>query len=271
LPVLTELLYLLLYPPINSDKINTSMLRKLAPIVLFLLMTIAVNAQFKKGDKMVGASVGSMFFNAGNTNISTNVTISNTSNNNFGISFNPSIGWFINNKVAVGISPMISYSKQELLGKSVAGSTFLKDESSRYTLGIGGFARYYLPGSTERMRFFGQFDLLAGIGGSSADGFQYETTGVYVDRYDQKSSGDLSVNTGLSFGVSKFLSTRTALDFSIGYKLSYTKSHVTGNFLRDYIDPNAGDETKKPDYDQSFTNHGLILGVGFQIFLDRKK
>ena len=77
MPVLTELLYLLLYLPINPDKINTSMLRKLAPIVLFLLMNIAVSAQFKKGDKMVGASVGSMFFNHGNTNISTNVTISN--------------------------------------------------------------------------------------------------------------------------------------------------------------------------------------------------
>ncbi|HET6995368.1 MAG TPA: hypothetical protein VFI06_10330 [Chitinophagaceae bacterium] len=247
------------------------MMRKLATVIPVLLMTLAINAQFKKGDKMVGASVGTMFFNHGNTNISTNVTVSNTSNDNFGISFNPSLGWFLNEKTAVGITPLISYSKQKVLGKSVDGKTFLKDESSRYSFGIGGFARYYLPGSTDKMRFFGQYDLWAGLGGSKSDGFEYEPAGVYVDRYDQKSSGDLSVNTGLSLGLSKFLSARTALDFSIGYKFSYTKSHPSGNFVRDYLDPNAGDETKKPDYDQAFTNHGFVFGIGFQVFLDRKK
>jgi len=247
------------------------MLQKLASVVLLVLMTLTINAQFKKGDRMVGASVGTFFFNHGNTNISTNVTISNTSNDNFGISFNPSLGWFVNDKTAVGITPLISYSKQKVLGKSDDGKTFLKDESSRYTLGIGGFARYYLPGTTDKLRFFGQYDLSAGFGGSKAEGFQYETTGLYVDRYEQESSGDLSINTGLSFGLSKFLSSKTALDFYLGYKLNYIKSHPTGTFLRDWTDPNTGDETKKPDYDQKYTNHGIILGIGFQIFLEKKK
>jgi hypothetical protein len=247
------------------------MLRKLISAATALLITIIINAQFKKGDKMAGASIGTIFFNHGNTDLSTSISISTTSYDNFGISFNPMFGWFIKDNIAVGIMPNVGYNKQKILGKSPSGTTFLKDESSRYNIDIGGFARYYFNTTNVKTRLFGQYNLSVGLGGSKSEGFQYETYGVYVDRYNYKSSGDFFASTGLLAGVSKFLSGKTSLDFYIGYEFSYIKSNTTGNFFRDYSDPLIGDVTEKPDYDQKFTGHGIILGVGFQVFLEKKK
>ncbi|MFI5129113.1 MAG: hypothetical protein ACHQFX_03950 [Chitinophagales bacterium] len=246
------------------------MLRKLSFAVASLLMTTMLTAQFKKGDRMLGASVGTIFFNNDNTDVSTSIATSTNSSDNFGISFNPAIGWFINDNIAIGIMPAIAYNKEKIIGES-GGSTYLKDESNSFNFTVGGFARYYFSGDNLKTAFFGQYDLAAGLGGSKTEGFQYETNGVYVDRYSQKSSGDFVANTGLSIGLSKFLASKTALDFYVGYKLSYSKSHPKGTFLRDYSDPTTGDVTQKPDYEQKFIGHHFVFGVGFQIFLEKKK
>jgi hypothetical protein len=268
--ILTELLYLLLALREWLGIKSLFMLRKLAFVTPTLLITIMINAQFKKGDKMLGASVGTVFLNSGSTDVSTSIITSTNSNDNFGLSINPSIGWFINDNIAVGIMPTAGYNKQKLLGKS-SGSTYMKDESSRFIIGIGGFARYYFSAKNPKTRLFGQYDLSLGLSGSKSEGFQYETYGVYVDRYNQKSSGDFFANTSLLFGVSKFLTNKTSLDFYIGYKFSYIKSNPKGTFLRDYSDPLIGDVTQKPDYDQKFTGHNVVIGVGFQVFLEKKK
>jgi hypothetical protein len=246
------------------------MLRKIAFALPALLINIIVNAQIKKGDKMVGVSVVSAFFNSGSTDQSTSLATLTISNDNFGISFNPSIGWFITDNIAVGVMPTVGYNKKKQIGKS-SGSTYLKDETSQFNFGIGGFTRYYFNGKSTKTRFFGQYDLSLGLGGSKSEGFQYETYGVYVDRYNQKSSGDFFANTGLAFGVSKFITNHTSLDFYVGYKFSYIKSNPKGTFFRDYLDPAIGDVTQKPNYDQKFTEHNVVLGVGFQIFLESKK
>ncbi len=246
-------------------------MQKTAFIAIGLLMSIAINAQFQKGDKMAGVSIGTVFFNHGSTDISTSISTSTTSNDNFGISLDPSIGWFINNNVAIGIMPTAGYNKQKILGKSSSGSTYLKDETSQFNFGVGGFARYYFNGNNNLMRFFGQYDLSFGLNGSKNNGYQYETYGVYVDRYNQKSSGDFFAKTGLMFGVSKFLANHLSLDFYAGYKFSYINSNPKGTFFRDYSDPGTGDITQTINYDQKFTGHNVVLGVGLQVFLSKKK
>lgn len=247
------------------------MLGKLSFVVTVLLINSITNAQFKKGDKMVGASVGTVFFNHNSTESSSTVVYSTISNDNYGINFNPAIGWFISDNISIGIKPTVGYYKQKILGTTPAGSTFLKDESNRFKIGVGGFARYYLNSDNVKTRFFGQYDLSAGLGGSKREGFEYERVGVFVDRYDYKSSGDFFANTGILLGLSKFLSNKTALDVYIGYEFSYIRSNTTGNFSRDYSDPSTGDVTEKPDFVQKLTGHNVTLGVGFQVFLEKKK
>ena len=247
------------------------MLRKLAFIVPILFVNILTYGQIKKGDRMFGASVGTIFFNNGSTDYSTSIGTSTTSTDNFGITINPLIGKFINDNVVLGIMPDIGYNKQKQLGKSSAGSTYLKDETSQYNVGIGGFARYYFDGKNDKMRVFGQYNLSIGLGGSKTSGFQYETLGIYVDRYDRKSSGDIHAKTGVTLGVSKFFNNHTALDFYIGYNFSYIKSNPEGTTIRDYSNPATADETQKINYDQKFTGNNVVVGVGFQVFLEKRK
>ncbi|MDP4263956.1 MAG: hypothetical protein Q8941_15620 [Bacteroidota bacterium] len=246
------------------------MLKKPAFVALVLAFSATLNAQFKKGDRMVGVSVGSVFFNSNSTDFSSSAGSSSTSNTNYGVSLIPSMGWFTTSNIAIGVSPSFNYTKQKQLGKSAAGNTYLKDETSQFSFGIGGFTRYYFAGTSNKTRFFGQYNLSLGLSGSKSEGFEYETLGVYVDRYNRKSSGDLFVNTGLTFGVSKFLANHNSLDFYIGYTFSYTSSNPKGTTLRDYSDPATGDINQTVDYKQKITGHNVVLGVGYQVFLEKK-
>src|SRR5262245_52256496 len=146
------------------------MLKKVGFLALSTVLTTLVFAQPKKGDKMVGATVGSIFFNNGSSDLTSTVGRSTTSSDKFGITLTPSYGWFISDNTAIGIAPTIGYNKQKTVGKSATGSTYLKDETSVFNFSIGGFARYYFKGSNT-MRFFGQYNVAAGLSGSKTEGF----------------------------------------------------------------------------------------------------
>src|SRR5829696_7465790 len=111
---------------------------------LFILISLSSTAQTKKGNKMIGASVGTIFFNSGTTDLSTVLASTSTTDNNFGVSINPSIGWFNSDNLVLGISPVIGFRTLKKVGNASNGNTFLKDETNEYNFGIGGFARYYL-------------------------------------------------------------------------------------------------------------------------------
>jgi hypothetical protein len=239
--------------------------------LLFLLSCPLIKAQPQKGKTIVGAAIGSAFFNKNNTELSNTLGSSSTTKDSYEITLNPMVGWFINDKVAAGFSPLFGYAKEKRLGKASNNNTFLKDETSNFNFGVGGFARMYFNGKSDIYRFFGQYNLLAGINSNKSDGFEYERLGIYVDRYNYKSSGNFFVNTGINLGVSKFLSSNTALDFFIGYKYSYTKSNPKGTTTRDYTNPATPDENSTVNYDQNISENGFSLGVGFQVFLDKKK
>lgn len=247
------------------------MKHKLALVLAAFLIAIVTNAQFNKGDKMVGFSVGSFFYNHSSSDLSNSLGSSTTELDEFGIALNPSIGWFVNENVVVGVAPSVTYDKQTQLGKSSNGNTYLKDESNHFGINVGGFSRYYFKGPSNNLRFFGQYNLSIGLGGGKSDGFEYERNGIYVERYNRKSSGDFMANTGVTAGLSKFVSRYTALDFYIGYDFSYTKSNPTGNTTTDYTDPGTPDTNVKIDYEQKITQHHLVFGVGFQVFLAKKK
>ncbi|HLG38207.1 MAG TPA: hypothetical protein VI461_01015 [Chitinophagaceae bacterium] len=247
------------------------MLRKIVLIVPVLFLNILMYAQFKKGDKMVGASIGSLFYNNSSTDFSNSLGSSSTETDNYGIVFSPAIGWFISEDIVIGAAPMISYNKQKQLGKSSGGSTYLKNESNQFGVSIGGFSRYYFKGASNNLRFFGQYNLSFGFGGSKSEGFEYETLGLYVDRYDNKSSGDFMINTGVNLGLSKFVGSHASIDFYVGYGYSYIKSNPSGTSVRDYADPGTADITTQIEFEQKITGHNIILGIGFQLFLEKKK
>jgi len=236
---------------------------------LFLLIALASSAQFKKGMRMTGVSVGSSFFNIGKSDYSfpPPTTGYTNSDNSFGISLNPSMGWFISDKVAIGTLLNMAYNHDKSFDVS-NGTTFDQTISNSFNIGIGGFARNYFKSSGSFMPF-GQFNLNFGIGSSNKNGFSY--SGNNKSTYNGKSSGDFYVNTGLAGGFTKMLNDHTGLDIFVGYTYSFSKNTFKTTTLIDLGNNGTIDQTSVSEPTQKFTNHGFSIGVGFQIFLDRNK
>jgi hypothetical protein len=239
-------------------------------IILLLLANITLNAQLKKGMRMVGASAGSAFFNSGKSDYSyppptTGYTFNS---NNFGITLNPSMGWFVSDNTAIGALLNVGYTHQKTFAKAANGNIFNRDISNSLNIGIGGFARNYFK-SSGRIMPFGQFNLNFGIGSTDNEGFYFINNDKST--YDGKSFGNFFINTGLVFGFTKMLNANTGLDFFGGYTYSYNKREFKTTTLTDLDNNGSNDQTAVSEPTQKFTNHGVSIGVGFQVFLDKKK
>jgi hypothetical protein len=241
-------------------------------LLLFTLVTISPTlSQIKKGKRMAGATVGSVFYNSGKSEYSfPPPTTGYTSNvSSYGVNLGPSMGWFISDNTAVGATLLFSYSQSKMNDVSDAtNNTFNKDKSKRFNMGIGGFARNYFK-TEGNLLPFGQFNLNFGTGSSSSDGFTFSGGDKYS--YDGKSSGDFFLNGGLTMGFTKILSDNTGLDFFAGYNYSYTKSTFKKTTQVDVGNNGTVDQTNINEPTQKFTNHGVTVGISFQIFLDKRK
>lgn len=237
-----------------------------------MFTTVAVNAQFAKGDRMVGASVASIFFNSGNSDISVASIGTNLSKiTNYGISITPSLGWFISDKTAVGASLNINPSGNKTTYEQ-SGTTFQSDKVTSFNIGLGGFVRHYF-GQTGNMMPFGQFGINGGISTYKSDGFFYGGSGAsaYKTSYDGNSTGGFFANSTFQLGMTKMVGDYTGLDFYIGYNFSYTKNTFKKTTLRDDGNDGTIDSRGENETTTKFTNHGVIVGVGFQVFLKGKK
>jgi hypothetical protein len=246
------------------------MQRKILSVILLLLVNITLNAQLKKGMRMVGATIGNSFFNSGKSDYSYPPPITGyTSNsNNFGITFNPSMGWFISDNTVIGALLNVGYDHQKIFNENSNGITYKKDITNNFNFGIGGFARNYFKSSGTFMPF-GQFNLNFGIGSTSNNGFYFINNDKST--YDGKSSGDFYINTGVALGLTKMLNEHTGLDFFVGYTYSYNKRDIKTTTLTDVGNNGSVDQTAISEPTLKFTNHGVNIGVGFQVFLEKRK
>jgi len=222
---------------------------------------------------MAGASIGSVFFNSGTSDVSFPPPTTGFSSKitSFGVNISPSIGWFISENTAVGVTLAINPSSNKTSYESGA-TTFQQDKSNTFNIGAGGFARSYFNSSTSFMPF-GQFSLNLGMSTQNTSGFFYGGSGssAFKTTYDGKSSGGFFANASLSLGLTKLLSPHTGLDFYTGYIFSYNKNTFKTTTKRDDGNNGSIDLTSVSEPTIKFTNHGFILGVGFQVFLEPRK
>jgi hypothetical protein len=246
-------------------------------ILLFLLVILFADshnfAQFKKGMRMVGADLGSVFFTAGSSDVSypaptTGYTAHTTQ---FGLNIDPTIGWFISGHSAAGFSLFLNPTSNKT-DYVAGGSTFQQDKLSGLNLGIGGFVRDYFKSSSSFMPF-GQVGLNLGISNQKSSGFFYggKDSTVYKITYDGKSSGGFYANAAIRVGLTKLLSPHTGLDISAGYTFSYSKNVYKTTTLRDNGNNGTIDLTSISNPTTKFTSNGVVLSVGFQVFLDPRK
>ncbi len=221
---------------------------------------------------MVGASVASLFFNSGSGEQTVTSIGSTTANvTGYGINITPSLGWFISENTAVGFTFNLNPSS-ETISFEENGSTFQKDKSNNFNIGLGGFVRNYF-GKSKSLLPFGQFAFDAGIANTKKEGFFYGGSGtnVYKETYDTKSSGGFFADANLQVGVAKMVGEYTGLDLYIGYNFSYSKNTLNTTRLRDDLIDGSIDQTSSNETTNKFTNHRFLLGVGFQVFLPKKK
>ena len=115
--------------------------------ILAAFSCLGAAGQFKKGDRMAGASVASMVFNSGSSDITVASIGSNKSViKDHNILINPSMGWFIADKTVIGgqlsLNPYGGKTSYEQ-----NGTTYQSDKSTSYNIGLGGYVRHYLKGS----------------------------------------------------------------------------------------------------------------------------
>ena len=107
----------------------------------------------------------------------------------------------------------------------------------------------------------------------NTSGFFYKTesAGIIKTSYDGKSSGGFFANASLSLGMEKLLSPHTGLDIYTGYTFSYTKNVNKTTTTRYNVTTGMIDQTSISEPTTKFTNHGFMLGIGFQVFLEPRK
>jgi hypothetical protein len=247
------------------------MKKNLLVLLCLLGISTCIFAQFKQGDKMVGASLGSVLYNSGSSTVSFPAFSGYESKtNSYGIRVEPVVGWFISDETVIGVSINIHPFGQKVRYQD-AGTTFQEDKSSNFDVGLGGFARHYF-GAGGGFLPFGQAGFNLGMSSANTEGFRYYTgtPGSKVS-YDGESSGGFFANGSLQLGLTKMLNDHTGLDLFLGYTYSYNKNTFktvtsTDADLDGDIDIRAENEPTT-----KFTNHGFIIGAGFQIFLTGKK
>jgi hypothetical protein len=249
------------------------MYRKLFFLPLFLVViSVAANAQFKKGTRMVGSNIAMVVFNSGTSDITVAQIGSTTSKiTNYNINISPFMGWFINNKTAVGITLNANPQGNKATYEE-NGSTYQKDQTNSFNIGLGGFVRNYFK-NTGNLLPFGEIALNAGVSNLKTEGFFYGGSGIsaYKTSYTGNSSGGFFFNATAELGFTKMINSLTGLDLYIGYNFSYNKGSFKKTTLRDNGNNGSIDERLENETTTKFTGNGVLLGVGFQIFLDAKK
>lgn len=220
---------------------------------------------------MAGASIASFFYNSGSSDVSFPAFMGYKSkSSSYGLRIEPNIGWFISESTAVGATININPTGQKIRYTD-RGTTFQEDKSSNLNIGIGAFARHYF-GSGDSYMPYGQFGFNFGLNSGSTEGFKYYDAAIdYKVAYEGESSGGFFANAALQVGLTKMLGENAGLDLFLGYSYSYNKNTFKTTTTTDYGIDGSIEVTAVNEPTTKFTNHGLIVGAGIQIFLRKKK
>ncbi len=227
--------------------------------------------QFSKGDQMIGANIGAIFFNNTKADIKVGNVSSSSDTRNVGLNINPSMGWFISEKIAVGATLLINPNSQKITYE-LGGTTYQEDKSKTFNIGAGGFVRNYFSGRGEFLPF-GQLSVNAGISSLNTDGFYYGSLGTmsYKLTYEGESSAGFFMNSSLSLGFTRKFNEFTALDLFVGYTYSYSKNTFNKTTLVDHYLDGTIDEQVQKETVSKYTGNGIQIGAGVQVFLKGKK
>ncbi|HYC39318.1 MAG TPA: hypothetical protein VEB63_02435 [Chitinophagaceae bacterium] len=241
--------------------------------LLFLMFTaLTGRAQFSKGMRMAGSSIGSIVYNRGSADIEVSqIGTNQSSTRQYDINLSPALGWFLSTDQVLGVSLMVN---PEGINTSFQqnGSTYQRDKNNSFNVGVGGFFRHYFS-SGKTLLPFAHAAVSGGISNLKTEGFFYGGSGpaAYKDSYEGSSNGGFFGNASLQLGVTKMVGAVTGIDFSIGYNYSHTGHTFTRTTFHDIGNDGTIEERRENETTTKFNNHGFQVAVGFQVFLPAGK
>lgn len=228
-------------------------MKKISICVLALLTAFSIQAQTKKGDKLVGVGFGSISYTNSDskTSYSNTPTVYKSEGNSFSISVNPNVAWFIQDNLAIGGGISVSFYSSKSNSSNTSSSSTSESKSTQPSVYIGPLLRYYFGGSAKGQPF-AQFNFQYGIYGGKS---KSTTSGGSSSETTTKPKGDW--NTGLAFGYEHFVTPNIGLYGSVGF--NYGKSKTTYEYR-----PSTGTGY---DYTSDYSRFYIPVNVGLQVHI----
>jgi Protein of unknown function (DUF3575) len=227
-------------------------MKKFSICVIAFLTAVSMQAQNKKGDKLVGVGFGSVSYTNSDskTSYSNTPTVYKSEGNSFSISINPNVAWFIQDNLAIGGGVSVSFYSSKSTSSNTTTPATSESEYTQPSVYIGPLVRYYFGGSPKGMPF-AQFNFQYGLYGGTSK----STSGSATSETKTKPKGDW--NTGLTFGYEHFVTSNVGLYASLGF--NYGKSKT----LYEYR-PSTGTGY---DYTNEYSRFYIPVNVGLQVHI----
>ncbi|HMO33199.1 MAG TPA: hypothetical protein PKE07_09375 [Lacibacter sp.] len=223
----------------------------------------SLNAQFTKGTRVAGLTLGSAGFTVVNSNFNSRQTGARTSaaEREFQFQVTPSLGWFLTEQLLAGVQVQGDFTSQQY-----EGGNNVSRNSRSFTAGAGGFARYYFSGSG--LLPYAAAHLQLGMGSGRSDWDEIYT--AYSEKGQGKQTAIREITTGFSLGVTKMVTPQAGLDLALGYRFAYTTYRYYSESTVRYVNPPATELVVRDYAYQGFTN-GVTLSLGFLFLLEPSK
>lgn len=226
-------------------------------IALWCFMVL--NAQNKKGNWILGASVGSAGFTKSNSTSQRIGTVGNSESENkyINIALTPYAGYYFTDKIVAGAVINLSFSNNRSESHSVNSPNVGSGKTSSLLFGVGPFGRFYFGELSNKGMPFTEVSMQLSFipaykGESFKDGNLYYT--VNYDSYLFKSAG-------AKIGYEHFLTRDLGLQYTLG--VSYSRYNYT--FKYDYV---TGTDS---EYEETYKSFGLAAGLGLVIHFEGKQ
>jgi hypothetical protein len=232
--------------------------------VFTLFLAGTAYGQFTKGTRTVGFNLSSSGFNSNSSTYEYAQSASlGSKTNNMNLSITPSLGKFINEKTLVGVNLNINFSNNKYT------SGINEDKGNSFSLGLGGFGRYYFTNTGFMPYAQGVLGVAYGNGKFTWVRDYSNVTTPYLEKGSADQKGIFTINAGAGLGLTKMVNKSIGFDLGVGYLFSNSNYKYTTEANRQYSNP-VSSEQVKGEYKYSNYSNGVTLSIGFLIFLDPK-
>ena len=257
----------------------TSMKNLLLPLLILscLKLSAQIEKPILKGNYIIGGSV-SMKFNSLNENLNyttgsgnSNPESSVLNNSSYNLELSPQIGYFIINGLAVGISPVYSYSntkETQTRNDSIAGSVFsnkISSNTNTNSIGAGVFIKYYST-SGFFLNLMIQYQYNTSKYTAEFSNFTPGTSNIIFKEKANTNihSNRIAVSPGLGYAI--FLKSNISLEPMISYFYSRNSQSSSNSF--NSIEESSGITDKgRAVYIENTKNSGIYFTLGLNFFI----